>query len=68
MPRAAQSHVCAMTIRSQTTEPIDLRGEWRDLQRRIVELIRGDQLLELDPQIYTDPERYSCTFMNSSII
>jgi hypothetical protein len=54
-----------MTIRSRTTEPIDLREEWRDMQRRIVELIRsdlksdlGDQLLELDPQIYTDQKRF----------
>ena len=43
---------------------IDLAAEWRGMQRRIVELIRGEvksdlaeDMLELDPQVYTDPKR-----------
>lgn len=43
---------------------IDLAAEWRGMQRRIVELIRGEvksdlaeDMLELDPQVYTDPQR-----------
>jgi phenylpropionate dioxygenase-like ring-hydroxylating dioxygenase large terminal subunit len=44
---------------------VDLKAEWRDMQRRLVDLIRGDdksdfgdEVLELDPRVYTDPERF----------
>ncbi len=46
-------------------EAIDLRKEWRGMQRRIVDLIKSkdnkcdfaDDLFQLDPSVYTDPER-----------
>ena len=45
--------------------PIDLREEWKGLQRRLVDLIQGEDksdfgedLMELDPRVYTDPDRF----------
>lgn len=50
---------------AHATKAIDLREEWRGMQRRIVDLIEGqeksdfgEQLLELDPGVYTDPQRF----------
>ncbi|MBW2723123.1 MAG: Rieske (2Fe-2S) protein [Deltaproteobacteria bacterium] len=50
---------------AHASEAIDLREEWRGMQRRIVDLIQGDEKsdlgehpLELDPSVYTDPERF----------
>lgn len=47
------------------SNPIDLRVEWRRMQRRIVDLIEGDvksdlgeETLALDPSVYTDPDRF----------
>jgi phenylpropionate dioxygenase-like ring-hydroxylating dioxygenase large terminal subunit len=54
----------ASDAESKVFDGIDLDDEWRGMQRRIVELIRGEvksdlaeDLLELDPRIYTDPQR-----------
>ena len=53
------------TVNQTKTASIDLREEWCALQRRIVALIEsdqrsdfGDDVLELDPRVYTDPERF----------
>ena len=44
---------------------LDLQEEWRGIQRRLVDLIRGedqsdfgDDVLELDASVYTDPLRF----------
>jgi nitrite reductase/ring-hydroxylating ferredoxin subunit len=49
---------------SSVAPVVNLQHEWRSMQRRIVDLIRGDiksdlaeQVLELDPSVYTDPRR-----------
>lgn len=51
--------------RAEAVGPIALGEEWREMQRRLVCLIEGDaeselgdELLELDPRVYTDPARF----------
>jgi phenylpropionate dioxygenase-like ring-hydroxylating dioxygenase large terminal subunit len=48
-------------------KPVDLAEEWRGLQRRLVDLMRGEDqsdfgegVLELDPAVYTDAARFEC--------
>jgi nitrite reductase/ring-hydroxylating ferredoxin subunit len=45
---------------------IDLQQEWKGLQNRLVDLIRsenksdlGDEVMELDPRVYTDTSRFA---------